>query len=287
MGPGSLRRLRRVYGAAVSPPSVPSTAFQPAAFVGEALARVRAEQGVHLPLAVESGSRAWGFPSPDSDWDVRFVFVRPVAQHLTPWPARDVIELPLTAELDVNGWDLGKALKLLLKGNAVVIEWLTSPLVYEVDPALRDDLLAFAARFTRREAVGRHYLHLGLRQDREFLAGREVVPLKKLFYGLRPAAALRWLAQRPGEAVAPMSLPVLMAQGAPPAEVAALTAGLIARKAATREMGEGPAPPALLAFMRGEFEAAAGWAEADGAPVDPAARDAAAALYRRTVERLG
>ena len=271
----------------MSPPPVLPPAFQAPAFVGEALARVRAEQGVHVPLAVESGSRAWGFPSPDSDWDVRFVFVRTVAQHLTPWPARDVIELPLTAELDVNGWDLAKALKLLIKGNAVVIEWLTSPLVYEVDPVLRDDLLAFAARFVRREAVGRHYLHLGLRHDREFIAGRETVALKKLFYGLRPAAALRWLAQRPGASVAPMSLPVLMAECGPPAEVAALTAGLIARKAATREMGEGPAPPALVGFMRGEFEAAADWAEADGAPVDAAASEAAVGLYRRTVQRLG
>ena len=271
----------------MSPPPVLQPAFQPPAFVGEALARVRAEQGVHIPLAAKSGSRAWGFPSPDSDWDVRFVFVRTVAQHLTPWPARDVIELPLTPELDVNGWDLAKALKLLMKGNAVVIEWLTSPLVYEVDPGLRDDLLAFAARFARREAVGRHYLHLGLRQDREFIGDRESVPLKKLFYSLRPAAALRWLRQRPREAVAPMSLPVLMAECGATAEVAALTAELIARKAATREMGEGVPPPALLAFLRAEFEAAARWAEADGAPAEAAARDGAAALYRRTVERLG
>lgn len=84
-----------------------------------------------------------------------------------------------------------------------------------------------------------------------------------------------------------MSLPVLLAECAPSAEVAALTAELIARKAATREMGEGLPPPALTAFMRGQFEAARGWAEADGAPVDPDAHDAAVALYRRTVERLG
>jgi hypothetical protein len=74
------------------------------------------EHGVAIGLAVESGSRAWGFPSPDRDYDCRFVFIRPLAQYLTPWPRRDVIELPLVDELDVNGWDLTKSLKLLMKG---------------------------------------------------------------------------------------------------------------------------------------------------------------------------
>jgi hypothetical protein len=74
------------------------------------------EHGVAIGLAVESGSRAWGFPSPDIDYDCRFVFIRPLAQYLTPWPRRDVIELPLVDELDVNGWDLTKSLKLLMKG---------------------------------------------------------------------------------------------------------------------------------------------------------------------------
>lgn len=104
--------------AASSPPPFPNA---PAAVL-EALARIRAEHGVRIPLAVESGSRAWGFSSPDSDREARFLFVRPAAQLLTPWPPRDVIELPIVGDLDVNGWELGKALKLLLKGNAVVVE---------------------------------------------------------------------------------------------------------------------------------------------------------------------
>ena len=117
-------------------PPADAPAFAPPAAVAEALARIRAEEGSAIPLAVESGSRAWGFPSPDSDWDARFLFVRPVAQHLSPWPLRDVIELPITGDLDVNGWELGKALKLLLKGNAVVVEWLTWPLVSLLFPLI-------------------------------------------------------------------------------------------------------------------------------------------------------
>jgi predicted nucleotidyltransferase len=99
------------------------------AAVDSALAAIRQEHGVRIPLAIESGSRAWGFPSPDSDYDCRFLFVRPAEELVTLWLPRDVIELPLSSELDINGWDLRKALTLLLKGNAVVLEWLTSPIV--------------------------------------------------------------------------------------------------------------------------------------------------------------
>ena len=85
---------------------------------------IAAEHGVAIPLAVESGSRAWGFPSPDSDYDCRFFFIRSAESYLSLWVKRDVIEMPLNDELDINGWDLCKALQLLIKGNATVIEWL-------------------------------------------------------------------------------------------------------------------------------------------------------------------
>src|SRR3569832_2200251 len=81
--------------------------------------------GVRILLAIESGSRAWGFPSPDSDYDCRFLYLRKTGDYLALFPQRDVIETPLDGEMDVHGWDLQKALKLLLRGNAVVIEWLT------------------------------------------------------------------------------------------------------------------------------------------------------------------
>src|SRR3954451_8834983 len=105
------------------------------------LRHIAAHDDVAIPLAIESGSRAWGFPSPDSDYDCRFLFFRRTDDYLSPWRRRDVIELPLDDELDINGWEFGKALKLLLKGNAVVIEWLTSPIAYRGDPHFRDALL--------------------------------------------------------------------------------------------------------------------------------------------------
>jgi predicted nucleotidyltransferase len=86
--------------------------------------------GVRILFAIESGSRAWGFPSPDSDYDCRFIYVRPIEDHLKLAAERDVIEFPIEGEIDTGGWDLRKALLLALKGNAVIGEWVHSPHVY-------------------------------------------------------------------------------------------------------------------------------------------------------------
>jgi uncharacterized protein len=97
------------------------------AAVDEKLRRVAERESAVVLLAVESGSRAWGFPSPDSDYDCRFIYARARDDYLSLHAPRDVIEFPIEGILDVNGWDLAKALRLLLKGNAVVIEWLRGP----------------------------------------------------------------------------------------------------------------------------------------------------------------
>lgn len=220
------------------------------------LAEVRRDHAVAIPLAIESGSRAWGFPSPDSDYDCRFIFVRARDEYLSLFAKRDVIETPLEDELDVNGWDMAKAVKLLLKGNAVVIEWLTSPIVYTGDAWFAETFLALARCVASRPEIARHYLHLGERQRRTHFADGKSVPLKKIFYALRPAAALRWLRARPQEAVAPMHFPTLLAECDAPRVVIELTAELIARKAYTRELGEGPLPAPVAAFIDGEFAAA-------------------------------
>ena len=202
--------------------------------VDHRLDQIAADSGARILLAVESGSRAWGFPSPDSDYDCRFIYTRSPDDYLTPWVPRDVIETPIEGELDVNGWDLAKALKLLVKGNAVVVEWLTSPIVYRGDQRFKNDLLAFAGTCLDRQMVARHYLHLGLRQRRLHFTDQADVALKKVFYALRPAAVLRWLRLNPEAAIAPMHFPTLMAQCAPPREVSDIVDELLARKAVTR-----------------------------------------------------
>lgn len=240
--------------------------------------------GVRIGLAVESGSRAWGFPSPDSDYDGRFIYVRPGRDALTIWPRRDVIETPLVGDMDVNGWDLAKALRLLLKGNAVVVEWLQSPIVYRGEPWFRDALLAFADRWLDRGAVARHYLHLGQRQKILHLDGQTEVPLKKVFYALRPAVALRWLRMRPDQAVAPMHFPSLVSEADLPTEVVAIVSDLIERKAVTREMGDGLIPAPIMAMLDAEFadaEAMAAVAPSASPEAKAAADDLFAAMTLR------
>jgi predicted nucleotidyltransferase len=247
---------------------------------------IRHDEGVTLLLAIESGSRAWGFPSPDSDYDCRFIFLRRRDDYLSLFPRRDVIETPIEGDMDVNGWDLAKALKLLLKGNAVVIEWLTSPIVYGGDAAFRADCLALAERVTERSLVARHYLHLGERQRHAYFADGKTVPLKKLFYALRPAAALRWLRLHPEKAVAPMNFQQLMRECDVPAAVAAIVADLVARKAVTRELGAGPLPDPVAAFIDAEFAAATEHFPARPLRPTPEARAAVDAFFRETLVRF-
>ena len=251
------------------------------AAIDSRLDRLAADHGVRVPLAIESGSRAWGFPSPDSDYDCRFVFVRPIEQHLSPWTRRDVIETPLAKVLDINGWELGKALKLLLKGNAVVIEWLRSPVVYRGDATFRDELLSFATAFADRTLIGRHYLHLGERQRRTYFGDGKDVQIKKIFYALRPAATLRWLRLHHDQAIAPMHFPTLMAEIDPGPIVAEIVADLMARKSLTRELGSAPLPESIRAFIDTEFSVAAQALAGAGNPPPPAAVPAADARVRR------
>lgn len=70
------------------------------------LDEIENRENVRILLAVESGSRAWGFASRDSDYDVRFIYVRPKEDYLRLEKTKDVIELPIEGELDINGWDL-------------------------------------------------------------------------------------------------------------------------------------------------------------------------------------
>lgn len=238
-------------------------------------------------LAVESGSRAWGFPSPDSDYDCRFIFARRPDDYLSLYPHRDVIEFTPDGQVDVNGWDLGKALRLLLKGNAVVIEWLSSPFIYAGDLRFRDEAIELARQVARPRAIARHYLHLGERQRRAYFADHRSVPLKKLFYALRPALALRWLRLHSGAAVAPMHFPMLAAQSDLPSEVVTVIDELLQRKAVTHELGVGPMPQVIGAIIDAEFSLARElWSDgADPGNLEP--RESASRFFRRWIEEGG
>lgn len=170
---------------------------------------IEAEENIRVLFAIESGSRAWGFHSPDSDYDVRFVYARPLDWHLSLQKKRDVVERPIDDELDISGWELSKTLQLIMGSNAVVPEWLQSPIVYSAVPEAVQDLTDFCRIALNRRSVTWHYLSLMERQQSRLYGPDGEVRLKRYFYILRPTLALRWMRLH-DQAVAPMNMDVLV-----------------------------------------------------------------------------
>ena len=158
------------------------------------LHEIETQEHVRILLAVESGSRAWGLASPDSDYDVRFLYVRPHADYLRLERTRDVIELPIEGELDLNGWDLDKALRLLHGSNPTLFEWFSSPIVYR-DSASAQALQTLSARYFSPRRSLNHYLSMAINNRRQYLKSDTVIA-KKYFYILRPVLACRWILDR-------------------------------------------------------------------------------------------
>lgn len=251
------------------------------AAVDDRLAGAEREHDVRIPWAIESGSRAWGFPSPDSDYDCRFIYIRPRDAYLSPWPKRDVIETPLDNVFDVNGWDLAKALQLLVKGNATLTEWLRSPIVYRGDEAFRNELLELATSLYDPVKAGRHYLHVGRQQVERSV---DQMTLKRVFYSLRPAATLRWLRDNPGRGVPPMDLGSLLNESTVDTTLRGVIDELVALKAVTREVGSGAVPSEILGFVAAEFaDATARYEDADVRPAADAI-ERCEAYFIRTIE---
>ena len=155
------------------------------------LREIEENEDVRILLAVESGSRAWGFFSPDSDYDVRFIYVRKKADYLRLEKTRDVIELPLDEVLDVNGWDLQKTLRLLYKSNPTLFEWFSSPIVY-METEFADVFRSIMQKYFSTKRSLYHYISMAEGNYREYLKG-DMVKAKKYFYVLRPVLACRWI----------------------------------------------------------------------------------------------
>lgn len=158
----------------------------------DSLDAIAAQHDVRVLFACESGSRGWGFASPDSDYDVRFIYVHRPEWYLRVLPGRDVIELPIDDVLDVGGWDLRKTLGLIRKGNAVPAEWLDSPVVYRQYAAFAKQLREALQATCQPQHVFHHYLHMAQTQWSRSRS-RQRVRLKNYFYVLRPLLAALWI----------------------------------------------------------------------------------------------
>jgi predicted nucleotidyltransferase len=233
------------------------------------LQAVEAAHGVRVLYACESGSRGWGFASPDSDYDARFVFVRPARDYLRITPQRDVIEEAPGPVFDVNGWDLRKALELLAKGNATLIEWLSSPVVNRQDDAFMRGLRDAAAAVYQPVRSFHHYFSMARGNHREYLKG-EQVRAKKYLYVLRPLLAAQWVLERDG--APPMPFEQLVEAMVSDPDVRDDIDELLAQKRQAAELEWLPARPRLNAFiaegLAGLNQAQPAIGQPDTAPLD-------------------
>lgn len=154
------------------------------------------EKGIEILLACETGSRAWGFPSPDSDFDVRIIYKHDKNWYLGLTEEKDTIEYFLeNNEIDISGWDLRKSLRLLAKSNPPLLERIQSPIIYKVDKEFLTGINSVAQKMYSRIATIHHYLSMAKKAFEEII-NKEEYKLKKFFYSLRASVACLWILEK-------------------------------------------------------------------------------------------
>lgn len=250
------------------------------------LRAVAAERGVRILYAAESGSRAWGFASPDSDYDVRFIYAHPQRWYLRLLEGRDTIERPIDEHgVDLAGWDVRKALRLLLKSNPALYEWLVSPIIYLDDGFFGCEAKALFERSARPSALAAHYWSIARGQWRREIEGADEVRLKKYFYVIRPLLSLRWVLDF--GTPPPMSLERLREAVELPQPVADALEHLLKTKRATPEFGRGPRIAVLDAWAERQLALLAPERLAKPAPLQRVPSDDADALFQRVIGFAG
>ncbi len=216
------------------------------------LARTEQEEQVRIVLAIESGSRAWGFASPNSDYDVRFIYTRPSAWYLAvdQEERRDVIEYPITDDIDLNGWDLRKALRLFWKSNPAFVEWIQSPILYMESGSFANIARALLPEIYAIESGMYHYRSMA-KTNFKGAFRTDLVPLKKYFYALRPLLSVRWI-ERYGSA-APIEFHKLLHLIEDQTALRKDIDALLQKKQASPELGRGPAVASIDQFITTEL----------------------------------
>lgn len=213
---------------------------------------IETEDDVRIIYACESGSRAWGFASTDSDYDVRFIYVRRMEWYLSfdVERRRDVIERPIESDIDLGGWDLRKALVLFAKSNPPLLEWLVSPIVYRERFHAVDKFRAQLPLCYSPTACAYHYLHMARNNHREFFSG-DLVKQKKYFYVLRPILAIEWIQQDLGPV--PMEFEAMLERLVPAGPLRDEIDKLLHLKRSGTEMGLAPRNAIVCDFMKKEI----------------------------------
>ncbi|EMH4164353.1 nucleotidyltransferase domain-containing protein [Pluralibacter gergoviae] len=218
--------------------------------VMQQLIEIESRFDVRVLFACESGSRGWGFASPDSDYDVRFIYVHKPEWYLRVEPQRDVIEMPIDDELDISGWDWRKTLGLLKRANPTLIEWLGSPIIYCRDEPTMAALEQQVPLWFSPLRARWHYYSMARTNFRGYLQG-ETVRLKKYFYVLRPLLAVLWI--EAGKGKPPVRFDELLAGCSVDAGVREDISLLLAKKRQAGEAEYGSRLPRLHDFIQREL----------------------------------
>ncbi len=250
--------------------------------ITEKLKQIEIDHDVQILWAIESGSRSWGFESPDSDYDVRFIYINRPEWYLSINERRDVIELPIDEVLDISGWDLRKTLRLFRKSNPVLMEWLKSPFIYHRAGAFRDKLLELAEDCFSRKACSYHYMRMAENNYRRYVQPRDPVNLKKYFYVLRPLLNIFWLKEK--DSIPPMIFTEALDNLDVPRDVYAATQDLLEKKKQTSEIGTGPQIPLLNTFIQEKLEQAQQFC--DAASVGHVDVEQINGLFRETTDEM-
>jgi uncharacterized protein len=221
--------------------------------IHQAVTEIESTHDVRVLYAAESGSRAWGFASPDSDYDVRFIYVHPPEWYLSIGEPRDVIEAMLPGDLDLSGWDLRKTLSLFLRCNLALNEWLGSPIIYVERGRLAGQLRQLIPIGFRAPGGYHHYLRMAKGKFDEGVA-HDPVRLKDVFYVLRPLLACRWIKQSGTQP--PTEFARLAAAQWVDSSERQMISALMAAKSASNESDRTPLDSGTRAWFERELDAA-------------------------------
>lgn len=219
--------------------------------IQEALAELEAEKDIKILYAVESGSRAWGFASENSDWDVRFIYVHRKNWYLSIDRRKDNVNRMLPDDLDLSGWEIRKALGLFRKSNPPMLEWLRSPIIYAESFSTAEKLRKLSDSYFNPRSCLYHYLSMARGNYKDYLQG-ETVKLKKYFYVLRPIIACDWIADK--KEMAPMEFQTLVDDQIKDPELKGEIEQLIQRKKEGEELSKGPQIPIINKYVESRID---------------------------------
>ena len=222
------------------------------------IAQMEKEYDIKVLYACESGSRAWGFSSQESDYDVRFIYIHHPSWYLSIDRKRDVIEIPkrdslsipVDPLLDISGWELTKALKLFRKSNPPLLEWLHSNMIYYQRFSTIEKMRNLEKEVFSPTSTIYHYINMAKGNFREYLQG-DIVKIKKYFYVLRPVLAAKWV--QSFETIPPMEFNTLVQMLIPMGALRIKIESLVERKKSGQKLAFEPRINLINEFLDTEI----------------------------------